>query len=515
MRHLDPVARRCFEEEAWQRSPKVGGELAVWIVLAISLVFHLLVIPLDWWWVAVIMFLVLAKPFIFVAAVSEEELANLFSAIIAAIKSPPHVRARMKRFRARDPEVVVLVCTFAAREYGDRIASERERALGRDSRWARKRDTISRAADGANGALAYWSDRAGAEPGSKAVREQLRAASRLTLKLAPALLSLDRAASAVRRTFDACRERVENMERRIDDLRRVGQLDDLKDASGAGQALADTSVKAIAEELVSEAEEVGAALAELSQLKVAAPSELATENVEQLVDEVVVESERATEVVADLGPTAESEVQDTAAAQEPWPDPADRIAELERQRMESEAEFQQRNREIRARFEQRDQEIQAEFEQREREIQEESLQRRQEILERSLQRRREISARYGLDPPATTLDPGSGATDSLDPMPEDHSRAPAPATSTSSQASAGMSEAEEEKKMKELIGMLRRMAEVQDRRAHDLRFRDEFNWEADDREELAEKMTELADEIEMFQTLCKRMKDVESGNSGR
>ena len=68
--------------------------------------------------------------------------------------------------------------------------------------------------------------------------------------------------------------------------------------------------------------------------------------------------------------------------------------------------------------------------------------------------------------------------------------------------------------MKELVGMLRRMSDLQDRRAHDLRFRDEYNWEADDREELGQKMTELADDIEMFQRLAKRMKDMESGNPG-
>ncbi len=61
--------------------------------------------------------------------------------------------------------------------------------------------------------------------------------------------------------------------------------------------------------------------------------------------------------------------------------------------------------------------------------------------------------------------------------------------------------------MKELVVMLRRTADVQERKAHDLRFRDEGNWEADDRDELAEKMTDLADEIEVFYMVKERMKE--------
>ena len=60
--------------------------------------------------------------------------------------------------------------------------------------------------------------------------------------------------------------------------------------------------------------------------------------------------------------------------------------------------------------------------------------------------------------------------------------------------------------MKELVASLRRVAEIQERKAHDLRFRDEGNSEADDREELAEKMTDLADEIEIFFAVQERMK---------
>ena len=66
--------------------------------------------------------------------------------------------------------------------------------------------------------------------------------------------------------------------------------------------------------------------------------------------------------------------------------------------------------------------------------------------------------------------------------------------------------------MRELAKMLRRMANIQDRKAHDLRFRDEFNWEADDREQLAEKMTELADEIEVFQRVQEKMREHNARN---
>ena len=70
-----------------------------------------------------------------------------------------------------------------------------------------------------------------------------------------------------------------------------------------------------------------------------------------------------------------------------------------------------------------------------------------------------------------------------------------------------------EKSMEELVAPLRRMADVQERKAHDLRFRDDLNSEADDREELAEKMTDLADEIEIFFAVQERMKDWRAQNS--
>ena len=66
--------------------------------------------------------------------------------------------------------------------------------------------------------------------------------------------------------------------------------------------------------------------------------------------------------------------------------------------------------------------------------------------------------------------------------------------------------------MKELVVMLRRVADVQERKAHNLRFRDDSNPEAYDREELAEKMTELADDIETFFAVNKRMKEWRAQN---
>ncbi len=67
--------------------------------------------------------------------------------------------------------------------------------------------------------------------------------------------------------------------------------------------------------------------------------------------------------------------------------------------------------------------------------------------------------------------------------------------------------------MKELVVMLRRTADVQERKAHDLRLRDEGNWEADDRDELAEKMADLADDIEVFYMGKERMKEWSAQNS--
>ena len=532
MPHLDVMARRCFQEEAWQQSPRIHGMVSAYIVVAILVVFHLAVFPLSWWWGAVIMSMLLMKPMVFLAVWWEDQLTNLFSAIIAAFSTPSHVRRRLRAYRLRDPATVIGVCTFVVQEYRNQIDSERARAIGQDSEWALKRGKISRAADGALAAVAYWNDRSRAEPGSEAVKEQLEAASGLSRKLTSALASLDQHAEAVRRTLAECRDKVSTMQLRIRDVQQVRQLDGLPVGAGDGRALADTSVNAIIEDLIGETEEVGAALAGLSTLEVAVPSEVVSDNIEHLADQVAEESGRAKEVIAGLSITAKDEAKDSTTPQsaspdmpyeadrsavetpeaplkrevrpvEPAPEREDRITELRRQRIRSEADYRRRN-----------QEIQEGFERREREIQKESLQRRQEILEQSLQRRQGIHAKHELDPPPTSLNPERESIASLDPTPDDPPQTPAPSRSTSSQTPARMSETEEEKQMKQLVGMLRRMADVQDRRAHDLRYRDEFNWEADDREELARKMTELADDIEMFQRLSNRMKDMEGGNPG-
>ena len=619
---------------------------AVWIVLAFSLVFHLVVIPASWWFGAMIMVVILAYPLAIISAAWEDELSDLFSASIAAITSPSYIRRHMKAFRSRYPSIVVRVCTFAVQEYRQLVASQRERALGIDSKWTTKRQAIAGAEDGATRAIAYWTERLRLEPGIPGARERVEAATAHSRKLQSALDSLDRHIDAVRTGFLECREKVDAMERRIDDVAQIRQLGALPHTSGGGQALADESVRAIAEELVEEAESVGSALADLKRLAFAPASKVAGEDVEQLAEEVVTESEEANRAIEGVGATGADEAQDRTPPQskspetpaepepgvverpdappkreaqssaQPWPDPTERIAELKRQRIAREAEseqreqgigaesgqrervheqrmqeirarseqrkrdYEQRQREIQAEFEQREREIQAEFEQRQREIEAESEQRgretqaefdrlrreiqadteqqereyeqrqeetragfeglrqqvlaetvrrRQEILTESLRRRQEILARHSSAPapeesasPETPSEADSGvvatpeAIDTLDPTPEDHPQAPAPAPSrsTSAQTPATIGETQEERQMKELVGMLRRMADLQDRRAHDLRFRDEFNWEADDREELAQKMTELADDIEMFQGLAKRMKDMESGNSG-
>ena len=606
---------------------------AVWIVLAFSLVFHLVVIPGSMWWGALIMFFALAYPLAIVAALGQVELADLFSAIIAAITSPPYVRRHMKALHSRDPGVVVRVCTFAVQEYRQQVASQRERALGIDSKWTTKRQAITGAEDGAARIIAYWTERLRREPGIPGARERVEAASAHSRKLRSALESLDRHIDAVRTGFLECGKRIDAMERRIDDVAQIRQLGALPHTSGGGQALANESVKAITEELLGEAEELGAAMADLSRLASAGASRVAGEDVERLAEEVVTESEEADGAIEGLGATGTDEVQDFRPPQpkspdmraepepgavEPldtppkrgpqsspntWPDPAQRIAELKRKRIAREADseqrmqgigaqseqrerdyeqrmqeirarseqrerdYEQRKREIQAEFEQREREIQAEFEQEQREIRarserrkrksqaevdrlkrefqakseqrerqfeqqqqemqagfeglqqqvrSETLRRRQEILTESLRRQREIRARLDLDPSTTPPNLGSEPIDTLDITPEDHPQAPPapPSRPTSSQTPATMSETQEEKQMKELVGMLRRMADLQDRRAHDLRFRDELNWEADDREELARKMTELADDIEMFQGLAKRMNDMESGNPG-
>lgn len=67
--------------------------------------------------------------------------------------------------------------------------------------------------------------------------------------------------------------------------------------------------------------------------------------------------------------------------------------------------------------------------------------------------------------------------------------------------------------MRELVVMLRRTADVQERKAYDLRFQDEGNSEADDREDLAEKMIDLAGEIELFYAVNERMKEWWAQNS--
>ena len=462
MPHLDAIARECFEEEAWQRSPKVGMFGVMASVYGIALVVTFVMVPGDYLPYGIVLACALPFGFIQIYLQYAIEVNTLACAIAAAFTSPRYVSRRMRAYRLRDTDVVVRVCAFSVQKYRDQIASEQERALGDKSQWTRKRGEIARAADGAGEAAAYWTERTQQEPGSPRVEARLAAATGLSEKLTLALAALDQRAQAIGAVFDQCHDKVDALEQRVGDVDKIRQLGKLSDTAGNGQALAAASVKAIAEELREEAEGVSDVLKHLSKLEVATALEDAEDNVEQLADEIVVESERVNKAIADLdlAPNIQSAADIERPAQsDQTPERQPAAVEVAEPKPKP-APAPQRPAPIRP------------------------ARPRSILLEPSVSLER--------------------------PKPLERSKLSGPPTSPSP---ARMSDAEEERQMKELVVSLRRLADVQERKAHDLRFRDDLNSEAYDREELAEKMTELADEIELFFAVKERMKEWRAQNT--
>ncbi len=435
MSHRDAIARKCFHDEVWHEEWKrasgngfIGGGLSIFLV---AFAFHLLVIPRDPAYGLLASFVMLG-PALASYWHSEEDMYNLTAAITAHFKSWREVPRRMQAFHSRDPDFILRVCTFGVEEYREQITAECERMLGEGSEWARRRETVRGASEGASGTVDYWTDRLREEPGSQEARERLAAATELRKRLAQELRSLDEYATAVEGACDGCRDQVDGIERRIRDVEQIRQIGEASVAAGNDQALADASVKEIAAKLFDQAESVGVAIANISRLELSAAAEAAGDSVEQPAGEAAEESEENVKVT--VGPGLAAENQPSPATVEPvGPEqPLERVSGV--------AEI----------------------------------------------------------PKVTPIRPRP-VRDST--------------PSTARAMPTRLSDAEEEGQMKKLVISLRRMADVQERKAHDLRFRDEGNSEAYDREELAEKMTELADEIEMFFAVKKRMQEWRAQNS--
>ena len=398
------------------------------------------------------MFFVLAYPLTFVAALGQDELADLFSAHhrshhIPILHPPPHEGTPLTR-----PSVSLSACAHSQsrntvskshRNVSEHLASTPS-GPGSDRRLRVRR--MVRRVPSPIGPNACARNPASRGPGS-----EWKPPPHIPRKLQSALESVDRHVDAVRTGFLECREKIDAMERRIDDVAQIRQLGRLAACvwrrPGVGEARALAKEREITEELLGEGEELGAAVADLSRLASVGASTVAGEDVEQLAEVVVTQSEEANRAIEGLGVTGTDEAQDPTPPQskspdtpvepepsvaeppeappkreaqpspKPWPDPAERIAELKRQRIAREAdseqrmqgigaqseqrerESEQREHEIRARseqrerdYEQRKREIQAEFKQREREIQAEYEQRQGEIRAESEQRGREAQA---------------------------------------------------------------------------------------------------------------------------
>ena len=429
---LDVIARRCFEHERLEDSPKVDPGVPVFMVIATLFVFHLLVFPVGWWPSAMGLFLATLFPFASVAVVGRRQLSALLSAIVAFAKSPSHVSRQMTAYRLHEGDAVVRVCSFAMQEFRQQIASGRERLLAKDSNQARKRGEIRHAADGAKEAVNYWNERALQAAADPAVQERLDAATRVSQELKSALESLEGSVKMIEHAYDDCSYRIDTMEQQVNNLERIRQFGDLAGRSRGGQAVVDASEKEIAAELFEEAESVGVAIANILSLKVSETLEAAGDNVEQPRGEAVDESEQDDKVTAGPDLTVESRPSPATVAPAPPEEPS--------------------------------------------------------------------------EPPPRPIE-----IPKVTPMRPRPIRASTRSTSPSIPAT--MSDAEEERQMKELVVSLRRMAEIQERRAHDLKFRDDGNSEADDREELAEKMTDLADDIDTFFAVKERMKEWRAQNS--
>lgn len=362
----------------------------------------------------------------------------------------------MAAYRGRDPQTVLRVCTFAAKVYGERLESKRERTIGEDSDWSRRRDKVARAADGAGSAVAYWNERAREDPESQAIRERLAAASALGRKLSGALRSMDEQATEGRGAYAECQASINDLLRRIDDLEQIRDLHGIPEEDRAGGTLADVSVKAVTADLVEAAAAVGVAIRELPRLELRKATEDEGNDLVQLADSGTLRSEqkRKSAEVAQHPVTETPKAAPTSRPRDPAtprPSHLERDAELEEDTGVATApRFSHLYRIA--------------------ELEEERF----EILRAAQERQRQFEEETGY---RTREEP------------------------------VKVTRREEDRLMKELVEALRKMAGIQERRAHDLRFRDEYNYEADDREELAEKMTELADEIEMFERVREKMRE--------
>lgn len=207
---------------------------------------------------------------------------------------PPRLRvsARLKAYRAGEPEAVLDVYRFAVDEFRGKIDLHRKRILGSESEWATARESLVRASDEADRSVAYWRNRLRQERTDQVIARQLSTATELHRKLRAALGKLDKRANVLRKFFNECEAKVSVMDRYNRDIEESRRLDRLSGAADIVIAEAEATLTAIGASFVREARKVGEVLGDFERLQLKTlAGELPLDDIEVLADRINTASE--------------------------------------------------------------------------------------------------------------------------------------------------------------------------------------------------------------------------------
>ncbi len=202
---------------------------------------------------------------------------------------PPRLRisGRLKAYRAGEPETVLNVYRFAAKELRNTIKIHRARTLGARSEWAEARKALAEASDDADRSLAYWRNRLRNDPGDQVVARQLKRATELDRKLGSALGKLDARADVLRKFYNECEARVSVMDRYNRDLEEIRRLDELSGAADLVVADAEATLTGIGASFLRECQKMGEVLGDFERLQLGTlAGEVPLDDIEVLADRI-------------------------------------------------------------------------------------------------------------------------------------------------------------------------------------------------------------------------------------
>ena len=204
-------------------------------------------------------------------------------------------------FRAGDLDAVRPVYELAVREFREQIKTHRARTLGANSEWAIARGSLATRADDAQRSVAYWRARVREEPGNQLAATQLKTALGIDGKVRSALVKLDAKADALLRFYNDCEAKLALMDRYSSDLDETRRLEELSGTTDVAITNAESTLAAIGEQFVREAQAVGRALSGLERVQIKSlAGEASLDNIEYLADRIIESSDAERRAVENL-----------------------------------------------------------------------------------------------------------------------------------------------------------------------------------------------------------------------